>query len=116
MHISHQHVVMLLHKTQGTERVLVHCRPADWLLLDGLQGGSGKGFAWESLSLPTYQTSDGWLLAGGLNAKNVGKAMTSLHPDAVDVSSGVAGPDSLRKDALKVHAFMEAVRHARTLC
>ncbi|RWW69979.1 hypothetical protein BHE74_00022369 [Ensete ventricosum] len=49
---------------------------ADWLLKDGAKGGSGKGFDWQRLQLPSIQSKHGWLLAGGLHADNVDEAMT----------------------------------------
>ena len=54
----------------------------------------------------------GWLLAGGLHPGNVAEAVAVARPTAVDVSSGVCGPDGLRKDAAKVHAFVAAVKAA----
>ena len=52
----------------------------------------------------------GWLLAGGLDAHNVGAAIRAAKPTGVDVSSGVSGPDGLLKDPDKVFSFIEAVR------
>ena len=57
------------------------------------QGGSGQALDWEQLQAPHGQSSRGWLLAGGLKPDNVRKAVTLLQPTAVDVSSGVCGPD-----------------------
>jgi len=79
------------------------------LLLDshmtGQRGGSGKKFDW-SLSRPVAKPV--WL-AGGLNADNVGLAIRTVKPFAVDVSSGVEVAPGI-KSASKVAAFIKAVR------
>mmetsp|Transcript_25580 Transcript_25580/g.64562 ORF Transcript_25580/g.64562 Transcript_25580/m.64562 type:complete len:272 (+) Transcript_25580:126-941(+) len=84
----------------------------DWVLLDGLKGGSGETFEWTSLRVPTGASTEGWLLAGGLGPDNVAEAIGIAHPTGVDVSSGVAGPDGLKKDADKVERFIGGARGA----
>jgi phosphoribosylanthranilate isomerase len=51
-----------------------------------------------------------WVLAGGLNAANVGEACRRLKPDAVDVSSGVEVHPGVKSDKL-IEEFIEAVKH-----
>jgi phosphoribosylanthranilate isomerase len=80
-----------------------------------LQGGSGKTFDWSNLQVPTGLASKGWLLAGGLNPSNVAQAVATAHPTAVDVSSGVCGPDGLAKDQSKVTAFISGAKQAATV-
>jgi len=86
---------------------------ADWLLfdakVDGAQGGTGCAFDWTILE--NFKTSKPWMLAGGLHADNVRAALAQLRPDAVDVSSGVESAPGV-KDACKIAAFVESVRHA----
>lgn len=77
-----------------------------------LQGGSGKSFDWSQLQAPTSLPTKGWLLAGGLNPGNVAQAVSVAHPTAVDVSSGVCGPDGLRKDHTKVQDFISQAKGA----
>ena len=84
---------------------------ASGLLLDshskGKRGGSGKLFDW-SLSRPVAKPV--WL-AGGLSPDNVGEAIHTVRPFAVDVSSGVESRPGI-KAASRINAFVEAVRFA----
>lgn len=57
---------------------------APMILLDG-GSGDGKCFDWSLLKLVRRP----YILAGGLNEKNIEAAVASLSPWAVDVSSGV---------------------------
>ena len=81
------------------------------LLLDshskGKRGGSGRLFDW-SLSRPVEKPV--WL-AGGLNADNVKRAIQTVRPYAVDVSSGVESEPGI-KDPGRLKAFVKAVRQA----
>lgn len=52
-----------------------------------------------------------FVVAGGLNPRNVGKVLSALHPWGVDVSSGVEAAPG-RKDPEKIRAFVRAVRSA----
>ena len=82
------------------------------LLLDafaeGVPGGTGQVFDWtlipQNLALPV-------VLAGGLNAENVGQAISHVKPYAVDVSGGVEASKGI-KDAAKIAAFMRGVSNA----
>jgi len=71
----------------------------------GKPGGGGKMFDW-TLSKPVSKPI--WL-AGGLNADNVGQAIRTVRPYAVDVSSGVESEPGI-KDAARITAFINAVR------
>ena len=51
------------------------------------------------------------ILAGGLNADNVGEAIAKVRPYAVDVSSGVEAEPG-RKDHRKLRDFFKAVQKA----
>lgn len=76
---------------------------ADYILLDS-GAGTGTAFDWkliENIKRPYF-------LAGGLDAENVPYGIKSLHPFAVDVSSGIETDG--KKDYRKMAAFVAAVR------
>lgn len=68
----------------------------EYLIVDGLQGGSGERFEWGDLRVPVQEARSGWLLAGGLDSEVVAEAIATAGPSGVDVSSGVCGPDGAR--------------------
>ena len=69
---------------------------------------SGEKFEWDNFRVSTMRSKRGWLLAGGLNIDNVGTVVSLVRPVAVDVSSGIAGPDGLRKKIDRIQAFIKA--------
>ncbi|MDE1943140.1 MAG: phosphoribosylanthranilate isomerase [Betaproteobacteria bacterium] len=89
----------------------VEYRHARAILVDayvpGQPGGTGRTFDWgllpEGLPLPL-------ILSGGLAPDNVARAVRTVHPWAVDVSSGVESAPG-RKDPEKVLQFIEEVRN-----
>jgi phosphoribosylanthranilate isomerase len=72
----------------------------------GQQGGRGRTFDWSRIPRNLGRPV---LLAGGLNADNVGEAIRAVHPWAVDLASGVEASPGI-KDAAKMLAFFAAVR------
>ncbi|MDO4522734.1 MAG: phosphoribosylanthranilate isomerase [Eubacteriales bacterium] len=80
-------------------------------VFDALEPGSGKTFDWRLVpELP--KSNKLLLLAGGLHPGNVAQAIAAVHPDGVDISSGVEYDDRPGKDFAKVDAFVTAVRAA----
>ncbi len=74
-----------------------------------VRGGSGQTFNWEWLEgLPREIR---FILAGGLNPRNVGAAIQRLRPLAVDVSSGVEYPRG-GKDPLLIETFIREAKEA----
>jgi len=73
-----------------------------------LPGGCGQSFNWALLE--NYDPGMTWFLAGGLTPENVGKALSVLKPDVVDVSSGVESAPG-KKDADKIRAFIKAAKN-----
>jgi phosphoribosylanthranilate isomerase len=105
-------------RVQADMDLVAHCRQyreARAVLLDswqeGVPGGTGRTFDWDlargELPLPV-------VLAGGLDAGNVGEAITRLRPAAVDVSGGVEESPG-HKDGRKIKRFVAAVRAADAL-
>ena len=78
----------------------------------GAMGGSGERFDWSRLS--QQHLARPWLLAGGLDATNVGAAIRIARPWGVDVSSGVESAPGT-KNAVKMRSFVDAVRRADEL-
>ncbi len=88
-------------------------RPGD------LPGGTGHVFDWSRITAALRDRMRVPLvLSGGLDARNVGRAIRAVRPYAVDVSSGVeevdgdGSPRRGRKDAARIRAFMQGVRSA----
>ena len=90
---------------------------ADAVVLDALVagrlGGTGVTLPWQTLAAPLARVRHGarLVLAGGLRFENVGAAIEALHPDVVDVSSGVESAPGV-KDHNRMRAFRDAVRGA----
>ncbi|MGW6707270.1 phosphoribosylanthranilate isomerase [Streptomyces sp. NPDC054956] len=82
----------------------------DLLLIDAPDAGSGKPWNWGS---PEFTAPAGrWLLAGGLNPRNVREALEVTGAWGVDVSSGVERERGVKSPEL-IRAFIEAARGAR---
>jgi phosphoribosylanthranilate isomerase len=73
-------------------------------------GGSGKTFDWAAVP-GRGERRKPLILAGGLDADNVGDAIRRTRPYAVDVSSGVEAAKGV-KSAAKIERFIAAVRAA----
>lgn len=87
-------------------------RHASGLLLDsyqpGMPGGTGAVFDWTRVP---SGLAPRLVLAGGLDADNVGAAIRQLRPAAVDVSGGVESSPG-HKSAERIAGFVTAVRAA----
>lgn len=86
-----------VHTQEDVEKALLSS--ADYILLD--QGkGSGKSFDWALI--PAIERP--FFLAGGLNITNIEKAVHSVHPYALDISSGVE--TDRKKDEYKIKEIL----------
>ena len=79
------------------------------LLVEGLRSGAGEKADWARAASIARRTE--LVLAGGLDAGNVARAVRMVRPFGVDVSSGV---ESVRgvKDLSKIGEFIGAARAA----
>ena len=86
---------------------------ADAVLLDarvdGSLGGSGVAISWAAIArqLDAVRRGRQLVLAGGLRPENVAKAIETLAPDVLDVSSGVESAPGI-KDHARMRAFAAA--------
>jgi len=85
---------------------------ADAILLDAYsrkaRGGTGKTFDWR-IARQARRAGRRIFLAGGLTPENVGEAIRTARPYAVDVCSGVESRPG-KKDARRMQSLMSAVR------
>jgi len=95
----------------GRDLIAIDSYKARAFLIDsrdqGQFGGTGKVSNWEQAM--AIGRKHPVILAGGLNPENVGTAIESVLPEAVDVSSGVEIYPG-KKDPQKMRRFMERVR------
>lgn len=86
----------------------------DAVLLDaytaGEYGGTGERFDWKTAQAVKDLTSQLYL-AGGLTPENVGEAIKTVRPYAVDVASGVESMPG-KKDPKKLEAFIKNAKNA----
>jgi phosphoribosylanthranilate isomerase len=74
-----------------------------------LPGGNGVSFDWRLLA--GLDAGVDYMLSGGLSAANVGEALLTADPPAIDVSSGVESAPGVKEPAL-IAEFFRAVRTA----
>ena len=91
---------------------------ADAIVLDARSekglGGTGEALPWSDLALDLARDrrSAAVVLAGGLKPDNVGRAVRTLAPDVVDVSSGIEVSPGV-KDAWLMREFYAAATGIR---
>jgi phosphoribosylanthranilate isomerase len=87
--------------------------PIEALLLDGpaaeAWGGSGQAFDWHVAACPPPSLRI--ILAGGLDASNVARAIQQAHPWGVDACSRLESAPG-QKDHAKITAFLQAAKAA----
>jgi phosphoribosylanthranilate isomerase len=89
--------------------------PAEALLLDGpageLYGGAGMSFDWRFVGQVSWTAFRRIILAGGLDASNVEKAVAMAHPWGVDACTRIESAPG-KKDHKKMLEFVRAARRA----
>ncbi len=102
-----------VHEDQTAPDVLAQFHSGALLLLDpyveGSYGGAGVTLDWDVAAGVAQEQPV--MLAGGLRPDNVARAVGTVHPWAVDVSSGVE-TEGL-KDVSKIRAFIKAAKAAK---
>jgi phosphoribosylanthranilate isomerase len=91
------------------QTIAAHPQAAGFLFdahTDGGQGGSGRVFDWSRISAAVDKRV---ILAGGLTPENVGTAVRTVRPYAVDVSSGIESAPGV-KDLEKMQRFIDQLR------
>ncbi len=81
-------------------------KETDFILLDA---GAGCGETFDENLLDGFDRE--YFLAGGLSPDNIKEKIMSLHPFAVDVSSGIETEG--KKDAVKMRKFVSLVREVK---
>ena len=78
-----------------------------------LRGGTGQRCDW-SAARAAIQHTRFLILSGGLNTRNVDRAIAAVEPHAVDVCSGVESAPGI-KDHRALEQFISAVRAASSI-
>ena len=83
-----------------------------------LAGGTGKAFNWDMVNdaraVGAMDGLDPIILAGGLDSRNVGRAIEMVKPWAVDVASGVEKTPGI-KDLARIKDFIRATEEGDVL-
>lgn len=90
----------------SAHRVLFDAKPPEG---SDLPGGNGLRFDWTLLA--SHRHALPWILAGGLDHRNVAEAIRITHADFVDASSGLETAPGV-KDAGLIAAFCAAAQAA----
>jgi phosphoribosylanthranilate isomerase len=97
--------------TQDLHIIQTYSPIVDTLLLDAYHpqalGGTGHTLDWQSLL--DFKPAIPWFLAGGLNPGNISIALSQLHPQGIDLSSGVEVSPGI-KDLNLVQNLLAEVR------
>lgn len=106
--LSHKPVIQAFRIGNRQDAAAAEESAADYILLDS-GAGTGTVFDWKLIE----KIKRPYFLAGGLSAENVEEAIASLHPYAVDVSSGIERDG--KKEKGKMADFTAAVRKEHLL-
>ncbi|GAA6623333.1 phosphoribosylanthranilate isomerase [Scytonema sp. NUACC26] len=97
-----------IRNTEYLEKVFDYTNYVDTILLDAYHpqhlGGTGKTLDWGMLE--QFSPDRPWFLAGGLTPDNILEALKQVHPNGIDLSSGVESSPG-DKDLDKVAKLFE---------
>jgi phosphoribosylanthranilate isomerase len=102
-------------KSDDVDRANNYVDAVDWLLFDAkppptlknaLPGGNAVQFDWSLMAGRAWPLP--WMLAGGIDAANVGRAVRDANAPVVDVSSGVEDAPGV-KNPQKIAEFLSTV-------
>ena len=88
-----------------------HAESCALFLLEAGQAGGGSGRPQDWRQLAGLTSPRPWLLAGGLNAANVGSAVAVCAPDGLDFNSGVEEAPGKKSPDLLAAALAAAAGH-----
>jgi phosphoribosylanthranilate isomerase len=94
---------------EAVDRALEATEAGMVLVDSALRGGTGQSTSWRRLA--ALGSVDHVIVAGGLDPKNVSKAVSLVRPFGVDVSSGIEYEPG-RKDPDLMRAFVASAREA----
>jgi phosphoribosylanthranilate isomerase len=77
---------------------------------EGMRGGTGETFDWDLIEARRSKVP--LILSGGLTSENVGEAIATVHPYAVDSASGTESAPG-HKDTERLRALFAAVAAAQ---
>ncbi len=101
------------HPQEIIARALEVAKVADYVLVDtkhpGVGGGTGRTHDWDTSRAIREAIDKPLILAGGLNPKNVKKAVEAIEPYGVDVATGVES-ELGKKDPELMKKFIEAAK------
>lgn len=100
-------IIKVVKVTSGDDILEAQNLPIDYLLLDQGTGGTGQTFDWSVVS--GIKISKPFFLAGGINIDNAEKGIETMHPFALDISSGVE-TDGV-KDNKKIQEIIRRIRN-----
>lgn len=106
--------VFRLRTEEDVEKIRPYAGKVRAILLDTydskVYGGTGKPFNWElAIKVKEEFPEIPLILSGGLNPENVKRAVETVRPYAVDVSSGVEAEAGV-KEREKVEAFVKKAK------
>jgi phosphoribosylanthranilate isomerase len=106
-----------IHSHEWVDPITAYQSSIDVALLDHAHGGTGQTYDWSVI--PPYQKRCQDLhiplwVAGGLTSENVFSLLQQVHPNGIDVSSGIES-DGV-KDFNKIKTFIERVTEYEHIC